>query len=47
MAVESRGNGYVNGVGLRFGEQASSPGLIALVTPDGPADQVADGPHPD
>jgi sugar lactone lactonase YvrE len=43
IVVDGRGNIYVNGVGFRFGEEEFRPGIIALVTPDGSARQVADG----
>jgi sugar lactone lactonase YvrE len=43
IVVDGRGNIYVNGVGFRFGEEDFRPGLIALVTPDGSARQVAEG----
>jgi sugar lactone lactonase YvrE len=44
IVVDGRGNAYVNGGGfdLMAGE-AFAPGIIALVTPDGSARQVADG----
>ena len=44
IVVDGRGNAYVNGGGfdLMAGE-AFAPGIIALVTPDGGARQVADG----
>jgi sugar lactone lactonase YvrE len=44
LVVDGRGNAYVNGGGfdLMAGEEFS-PGMIALVTPDGSARQVADG----
>lgn len=44
LVVDGRGNAYVNGGGfdLMAGEPFS-PGMIALVTPDGAARQVADG----
>src|SRR5437660_7443250 len=42
IVVDGRGNAYVNGGGFdRPGEKAS--GIIALVTPNGSARQVADG----
>jgi sugar lactone lactonase YvrE len=42
--VDGRGNAYVNGGGfdLMAGEEFA-PGIVALVTPDGSARQVADG----
>ncbi len=44
IVVDGRGNAYVNGGGfdLLAGE-AFAPGIVALVTPDGSARQVADG----
>jgi len=44
IVVDGRGNAYVNGGGfdLMAGEQFA-PGIVALVTPDGSARQVADG----
>ncbi len=44
IVVDGRGNAYINGGGfdLLAGE-AFAPGIIALVTPDGSARQVADG----
>jgi sugar lactone lactonase YvrE len=44
IVVDGRGNAYVNGGGfdLMAGE-AFAPGIVALVTPDGSARQVADG----
>jgi sugar lactone lactonase YvrE len=44
MVVDGRGNIYVNGGGfdLMAGEEFAS-GIVALVTPDGSARQVADG----
>jgi sugar lactone lactonase YvrE len=43
IVVDGRGNIYVNGMGFRFGAEEFRPGIIALVTPDGSARQVADG----
>jgi sugar lactone lactonase YvrE len=44
IVVDGRGNIYVNGAGFDFlGGGPPSPGIIALVTPDGVARQVADG----
>ena len=44
IVVDGRGNIYVNGGGFDFGSgEEFKPGLIALVTPDGSARQVADG----
>jgi sugar lactone lactonase YvrE len=44
IVVDGRGNAYVNGGGfdLMAGEEFA-PGIVALVTPDGSARQVADG----
>src|SRR3954453_15885020 len=44
IVVDGRGNTYVNGGGfdLMAGEEFA-PGIVALVTPDGSARQVADG----
>jgi len=44
IVVDGRGNAYINGTGfdLLAGE-AFAPGIVALVTPDGSARQVADG----
>jgi sugar lactone lactonase YvrE len=44
IVVDGRGNAYVNGAGFDFvaGEEFA-PGIVALVTPDGSARQVADG----
>lgn len=44
LVVDGRGNAYVNGGGfdLMAGEEFA-PGIVALVTPDGSARQVADG----
>jgi len=44
LVVDGRGNAYVNGGGfdLMAGEEFA-PGIVALVTPDGSASQVADG----
>ena len=42
IVVDGRGNVYVNGVGFRFGQEEFSPGIVALVTPDGAVRQVAD-----
>jgi sugar lactone lactonase YvrE len=44
IVVDGRGNIYVNGAGFNFlGGEAPKPGIIALVTPDGSARQVASG----
>jgi sugar lactone lactonase YvrE len=44
IVVDGQGNAYINGLGSDFvaGEEFA-PGLLALVTPDGSARQVADG----
>jgi sugar lactone lactonase YvrE len=44
LVVDGRGNAYINGAGFDFvaGEEFA-PGIVALVTPDGAARQVADG----
>lgn len=42
IVVDGRGNSYVNNIGFDFGGEFA-PGIIALVTPDGSARQVADG----
>src|SRR5919109_3835993 len=42
ITVDQRGNIYVNDVGFRFGQEQFRPVIIALVTPDGSARQVAD-----
>jgi sugar lactone lactonase YvrE len=48
LVVDGRGNAYVNSVGFDFmgfleGRAEFAPGIIALVTPDGSVQQVADG----
>jgi len=44
IVVDGRGNIYINGADFDFlGGAAPKPGIIALVTPDGAARQVADG----
>ncbi|WP_030441182.1 SMP-30/gluconolactonase/LRE family protein [Actinoplanes subtropicus] len=42
IATDSRGNAFVNNIGYDFPAGAPAPGLIAVVTPDGKARQVAD-----
>ena len=43
IATDSRGNAFINNIGYDFpGGAAPGPGLIAVVTPDGSARQVAD-----
>jgi sugar lactone lactonase YvrE len=41
IVVDGRGNIYVNGMEIGGGSQGFGPGVIALVTPDGSARQVA------
>lgn len=43
IAADSRGNVFVNNIGYDFPGGEAAPGLIAVVTPDGVARQVADG----
>jgi sugar lactone lactonase YvrE len=44
IVVDGRGNIYLNGFDFDFlAGEAPKPGIIALVTPDGSARQVADG----
>jgi sugar lactone lactonase YvrE len=44
IVVDGRGNAYVNGGGFNLAAgEPFAPGIIALVTPDGEARQVADG----
>ena len=43
IVVDGRGNSYVNGGGFDLPGQKVASGIIALVTPDGSARQVADG----
>ena len=44
IVVGGRGNAYVNGIGFDLlGGGEFAPGIVALVTPDGSARQVADG----
>jgi sugar lactone lactonase YvrE len=43
IVVDGRGNTYVNSINFNFGQEDFRPGVIALVTPDGSARQVADG----
>lgn len=43
IVVDGRGNAYVNGGGFDLPGQKVASGIIALVTPDGLARQVADG----
>ncbi|HET8625983.1 MAG TPA: SMP-30/gluconolactonase/LRE family protein [Thermomicrobiales bacterium] len=43
LVVDGRGNAYVGALGFDFPAGAFAPGLLALVTPDGAVEQVADG----
>ena len=43
IVVDGRGNAYINNVNFDFPGGAFAPGILALVTPDGSARQVADG----
>lgn len=43
IVVDGRGNAYVNNIGFDFPGGACAPGILALVTPDGSARQVAEG----
>lgn len=43
IAVNGRGNAYVNNIGFAFPGGEFAPGIVAVVTPDGSARQVADG----
>lgn len=43
MVVDGRGNAYVGNIGFDFPGGEFAPGIIALVTADGSARQVADG----
>ncbi len=43
IVVDGRGNTYVNNIGFDFPGGEFAPGIVALVTPDGSARQVADG----
>jgi sugar lactone lactonase YvrE len=43
IVVDGRGNAYLNNIGFDFPGGQFAPGIIALVTPDGSARQVADG----
>jgi sugar lactone lactonase YvrE len=43
MVVDGRGNAYVGNIGFDFPDGEFAPGIVALVTPDGLARQVADG----
>jgi sugar lactone lactonase YvrE len=43
LVVDGRGNAYVNNICFDFPGGEFRPGIVALVTPDGAARQVADG----
>jgi len=43
IVVDGRGNAFVNNTGFDFPGGEFAPGIVALVTPDGSARQVADG----
>jgi sugar lactone lactonase YvrE len=43
MVVDGRGNAYVGNIGFDFPDGDFAPGIVAVVTPDGSARQVADG----
>ena len=43
IAVDARGNAYVNNIGFDMAGGEFAPGIVAVVTPDGSARQVADG----
>ena len=43
IVVDGRGNAYVGNIGFDFPEGEFVPGILALVTPDSSARQVADG----
>ncbi len=44
IVVDGRGNAYIGNTGFDFGAgEDFAPGIVALVTPDGTARQVADG----
>jgi sugar lactone lactonase YvrE len=43
IAVDSRGNAFVGGIGFAFPGGEFAPGLLAVITPDGVARTVADG----
>jgi sugar lactone lactonase YvrE len=43
MVVDGRGNAYIGNVGFDFPGGEFATGIVALVTPDGSARQVADG----
>jgi len=43
IVVDGRGNAYIGNIGFDFPTGEFAPGILALVTPDGSARQVADG----
>jgi sugar lactone lactonase YvrE len=43
IAIDGRGNAYINNIGFDFPDGEVAPGFVALVTPDGAVRQVADG----
>jgi sugar lactone lactonase YvrE len=43
IVVGGRGNAYVNNIGFDMAGGEFAPGIVAVVTPDGSARQVADG----
>jgi len=43
IVVDGRGNAYIGNAGFDFPGGEFAPGILALVTPDGAARQVADG----
>ena len=43
IVVDGRGNAYIGNTGFDFPGGEFAPGILALVTPDGAARQVADG----
>ena len=43
IVVDGRGNAYIGNIGFDFPAGEFAPGILALVTPDGSARQVADG----
>jgi sugar lactone lactonase YvrE len=42
LAIDSRGNAYINNIGFAFPGGEFAPGFVSLVTPDGSIRQVAD-----
>jgi sugar lactone lactonase YvrE len=43
IVVDGRGNAYINNIGFDFPAGAFAPGILALVTPTGGVQQVAEG----